>query len=191
MSLLLDALRKSEAQRRRGQAPALDLRAAVPSGGSGRGARRLAIGAGIALAVLVAAAVLWGWRSGWPDRARDSRPGAPASQPVVADRSDPAPAEAPAPASATPDPDGPVAETPAPAVSRPQQPPTDAEPDTSASAALPAGAETPEREAASRPSGPIRQARNDGSATRAESAPELPAPEPAPESAPESALESA
>ncbi|MEX2498573.1 MAG: general secretion pathway protein GspB [Wenzhouxiangellaceae bacterium] len=68
MSLLLDALKKSEAQRRRGRAPTIDLTITSPSGGSRRPGIPWWI-ALLAVALLVAAAVwLWPWFAGWTER---------------------------------------------------------------------------------------------------------------------------
>ena len=59
MSLLLDALKKSEAQRRRGKPPAVDLAATPPSAPSGRAGRRWLM---FLVPVLVlAAAAPWLW----------------------------------------------------------------------------------------------------------------------------------
>ena len=59
MSLLLDALKKSEAQRRRGEPPAVDLAATPPSAPSGRAGRRWLM---FLVPVLVlAAAAPWMW----------------------------------------------------------------------------------------------------------------------------------
>lgn len=61
MSLLLDALKKSEAQRRRGKAPAIDLASTPPSGDRRRpGLRWLAVLLVIVVLVLVATAP-WLW----------------------------------------------------------------------------------------------------------------------------------
>ena len=59
MSLLLDALKKSEAQRRRGKPPAVDLAATPPSAPSGRAGRRWLM---LLVPVLIlAAAAPWLW----------------------------------------------------------------------------------------------------------------------------------
>lgn len=59
MSLLLDALKKSEAQRRRGTSPTIDLTRTPPSGSSRRPARRWLL---VALAgVFLVAATPWLW----------------------------------------------------------------------------------------------------------------------------------
>jgi len=63
MSLLLDALKKSEAQRRRGKVPALDLSARPDSGDTRRqGSRwRRALFAGLVLGLVLVAALPWLW----------------------------------------------------------------------------------------------------------------------------------
>jgi len=59
MSLLLDALKKSEAQRRRGTSPTIDLTRTPPSGDSGRsGSRRWLI---LLAGLLLVAAAPWLW----------------------------------------------------------------------------------------------------------------------------------
>jgi general secretion pathway protein B len=130
MSLILDALRKAEADRQRGTLPGLhEAVAAGPPAGpaaASRGGRRLGglLAAGAALAALLVAA---GWAA-WP------RPdGAPAAAVL------PSPAPAPALASLPP---APAAAPPAPAplpqvVSAPPPPPPPAPPPAMAAAATP------------------------------------------------------
>lgn len=70
MSLLLDALKKSEAQRRRGTSPTIDLTRAPPSGNPRRpGSRWLPV---LLIVVLLAAAAPWLWPkvSDWMEQRR-------------------------------------------------------------------------------------------------------------------------
>jgi len=92
MSLILEALRKSEAQRRLGQAP--DLLSPMP--GVARTARRWRRGAGYVAALLAVAAIAW-----WSGQRRAMPPAASAAIEAAAPRATPA-SDAIAPASPTP-----------------------------------------------------------------------------------------
>ncbi len=104
MSYILDALRRSQAERERGQVPGLDARpaavAAVPTGPPGQGWRRAA---GWVVVLLVPAlALLWWWRATSPTAPVDVAVRAPAPVPapipMPESRQEPAAAPAPAPA---------------------------------------------------------------------------------------------
>lgn len=91
MSLLLDALKKSEAQRQRGRAPTIDLTITSPSGGSRQPGIPLWVV--VLLAALLVAAAVWLWPrfAVWTEHNRTAGPdsvsvadsaGAPASRPT-------------------------------------------------------------------------------------------------------------
>lgn len=65
MSLLLDALKKSEAQRRRGTSPTIDLTRTMPSGSPRRGGRRWMIVVMIVILLIAASALMWPRLSDW------------------------------------------------------------------------------------------------------------------------------
>lgn len=138
MSYILDALRRSQAERERGQVPGLDARpgavAAVPAGPPGQRWRRAAMV--VALLLVPALALLWWLRQ--PPSA------APVDVAVVA----PAPAPAPAPTTAPlPPPETATVAPPAPmpiVVSAPPAPPP-VPPPVAAAVAPPAPAATPTR----------------------------------------------
>ncbi len=129
MSYILDALRRADAERRRGQAPALQQVAAplnVAPGPASRAARQRALTiTALALLVLAAAAAWWWWghSDAGPATTTIARPVpaaapsvAPASAPVVAAPAAPA-AVVKAPAPAAP---AAVAPPPAPAPAKPR-----------------------------------------------------------------------
>jgi len=98
MSLILEALRKSEAERQRGRAPGLFVEQ-VPVSRRQRGAPAWAWGLGVLLLVVLAVFAWREWgRAGAPEQATGPSPGAAEKVPVPAPASIP---PAPAPTTAT------------------------------------------------------------------------------------------
>jgi general secretion pathway protein B len=129
MSLILEALRKSEAERRRGQAPGLFTPdAAVLMPGHARGSRWLLVSA-VVLALLALAAAGWWWQAGGQTKAT-----APAMTTTSPDTGSPKPA---ATAPATPVASTPPPEPAMPAASAQAQVPTAATPPATAMPASP------------------------------------------------------
>ncbi len=97
MSYILDALRRSQAERERGHVPGLDARpaavAAVPAGPPGQRWRQAAALAAVLL--VVALALLWWWRASSPPATVDVA--APAPAPVPEPRPETVAAPAPSP----------------------------------------------------------------------------------------------